>query len=77
MRKKNLAVLVVAVIAALTVQAAAASGRHHTRTKVRTVASEGWRNSHAYYAAPSDAPVPSSYWSNADEAAMTSGLAGH
>jgi hypothetical protein len=76
MRKKILTVFVVPLIAVLTVQAAAASGRHHTRTKARAVASERLRNSNAYYAAPSDTQGPS-YLSNLDEGAMSSGLAGH
>jgi hypothetical protein len=46
MRKKILAVLAVPLIAALTAQAAAASAHH------RVVASERWRNSNAYFAAP-------------------------
>jgi hypothetical protein len=76
MRKEILTVFVVPLITALTVQAAAASERHHTRTKDRAVASERLRNSNAYYAAPSDTPLPS-YWSNVDEGAMSSGPAGH
>jgi hypothetical protein len=55
MRKKILTVFVVPLITALTVQAAAASERHHTRTKASAVASERLRNSNAHYAAPSDA----------------------
>jgi hypothetical protein len=76
MRKKILTAFVVPLVAALTVQAAAASERHHTRTKAGMAASERLRNSNAYCAAPSNAPVPS-YWSNVDEGAMSSGLAGH
>ena len=76
MRKRILTVLVVPLIAALTAQAAAASEHHHARTKGRVVASQQWRNSNAYYAAPSDTPLPS-YWSNVDEGAMSSGPAGH
>ena len=75
MRKTILTVVSASVIAALTAQAAAASEQHHTRTKGRTVASEQWRNSNAY-AAPRDIAVPS-YWSNLDEGAMSSGMAGH
>ena len=57
MRKKILTMLVVPLVAALTAQAAAASG-YHTRTKAGTVASEQFRNSNAY--APSrDIAVPS------------------
>jgi hypothetical protein len=76
MRKKILTVFFVPLIAALTVQAAAASERHHARTKAPAVASERLLNSNALYAAPGDYPVPS-YWSNRDEGAMTSGPAGH
>jgi hypothetical protein len=46
MRKKILTVLVVPLFAALTAQAAAASAHH------RVVASERWRNSNAFFAAP-------------------------
>ena len=74
MRKKILTVLIVPVIAALTAQAAAASEHHYTRTKGRAVASQQWRNSNAYYAAPG-AYSTSSYWSNRDEGAMSG--AGH
>jgi hypothetical protein len=76
MRKKILTAFVVPLITALTVQAAAASERHHGPAKARAVASERLRNSNAYYAAPSHTRVPS-YWSNVDEGAMSSGLAGH
>jgi hypothetical protein len=55
MRKTILAVLV-PVIAAFTVQAAAAAQHHHARTKGRAVASERFRNSNAY-AAPGDVGV--------------------
>jgi hypothetical protein len=75
MRKAILTVVSASVIATLTAQAAAASEHHHTRTKGGTVASEQWRNSNAY-AAPRDISVPS-YWSNLDEGAMSSGMAGH
>lgn len=76
MRKKILTVFFVPLLAALTVQAAAASQRHHVRTKAAAVACEQVRNSNAYFAAPGDYPVPS-YWSNEAEGAMTSGIAGH
>jgi hypothetical protein len=87
MRKKIITVFVLPLIAALAVQAAAASERHHRLTKARVVASERLRNSNAYFAAPRNHPVPSywaapgddsvpSYWSNVDEGAMTSGPAG-
>jgi len=75
MRNKILTVLGASLIAVFTVQAAAASGRHHTQTKGRAVASEQFRNSNAY-AAPDKIAVPS-YWSDEAEGAMTSGIAGH
>jgi hypothetical protein len=58
MRKKILTVLVIPLVAALTAQAAAASGYHHTRTKAGAVASEQFRNSNAYAPSP-DIAVPS------------------
>jgi hypothetical protein len=76
MRKRILTVLVVPLIAALTAQAAAASEHHHARTKGRVVASQQWRNSNAYYAAPGHIAVPSRF-SAEDEGAMSSGMAGH
>jgi hypothetical protein len=75
MRKKTLTVLVVPLIAALTAQAAAASERHHTRTKGRAVAYEQLLNSNAY-AARGDIAVPS-YWQNYANGEMASGPAGH
>jgi hypothetical protein len=74
-RKKILTVLVVPLIAALTAQAAAAE-HHHKRTKDRAVAIERFRNSNAY-AAPRGNTAVRSYFPAEDEAAMTSGLAGH
>ena len=75
MRKRILTVLVVPLIAALTAQAAAAEHRH-MRTKDRAVAIERFRNSNAY-AAPRGNIAVRSYLPAEDEAAMTSGLAGH
>jgi hypothetical protein len=74
-QKQILTVLVVPLIAALTAQAAAAE-RHHMRTKDRAVAIERFRNSNAY-AAPRGNIAVRSYLPAEDEAAMTSGLAGH
>ena len=58
----------VVVIAGLTAQAAAASGNHHARTKVRPVASEKFRNSNAYaapsYPSVSDYNAEQSYFTN-------------
>ncbi|MDB4871042.1 MAG: hypothetical protein JWL97_2046 [Gemmatimonadales bacterium] len=75
MRKKTLTVLAVPLIAALTAQAAAAE-HHHMRTKDRAVAIERFRNSNAY-AAPRGNIAVRSYLPSEDEAAMTSGPAGH
>jgi hypothetical protein len=75
MRKETRTVLVVSLLGALTVQAAAASEHHHTRTKGHAVADEQLLNSNAY-AARGDIAVPS-YWRYYDEGAMTSGIAGH
>jgi hypothetical protein len=75
MQKTFLTVFGATLIAALTAQAAAASERHHARTKGHTVAREQWRNSKAY-AAPGDIAAQS-YWSSLGEGAMASGLAGH
>jgi len=74
-RKKILTVLVVPLVAALTAQAAAAEHRH-MRTKDRAVAIERFRNSNAY-AAPRGNIAVRSHLPDYDEAAMTSGLAGH
>ena len=75
MQKKILTVLFIPLIAALTVQATAASEYRHTRTKDRAVASEQLRNSNAY-AAPDDIALQSNR-TDYDEGAMTSGIAGH
>jgi hypothetical protein len=75
MRKTILTVLVVPLIAALTAQATAAAQHHHTRTKVRAVASEQFRNGNAC-AAPGNIAVQPD-WADYAEGAMTSGLAGH
>jgi hypothetical protein len=87
MRKRFLGVFVVPLLAALTLQAAAASEHHHARMKARAVAGDQIRNSNAYFVAPDYYPIlvapgyypppPGSYLSNLDEGAMTSGLAGH
>jgi hypothetical protein len=74
-QKQILTVLVVPLIAALTAQAAAAE-HHHMRTKDRAVAIERFRNSNAY-AAPRGYFAVRSYLPNYNEAAMTSGPAGH
>ena len=76
MRKKILTLLFVPLLAALTLQAAAASQRHPVRTKAPLAASERVRNSNAFYAEPGEYPAPS-YWSGVADGAMGSGLAGH
>jgi hypothetical protein len=78
MRKKILTVLVVPLIAALTVQAAAASERHHTRKKNWPVASEQFRNAYDSnaYIAPGYSARPSRL-QELDEGEMASGPAGH
>jgi hypothetical protein len=48
MRMKILMAFVVPLVAALTMQAAAASEHHHTRMKARAVPTEQWWNSYAY-----------------------------
>ena len=68
MRKKTLTALVVALISALTVQAAAASEHHHSRAKSRGAAWAQMRNSNAYdargYPAGSDFKAEQSYFTN-------------
>jgi hypothetical protein len=67
MRKKTLTALVVALISALTVQAAAASEHHHSRAKSRAAAWAQMRNSNAYAApgpAGSDFKAEQSYFTN-------------
>jgi len=73
--KKLITALVVPLIAALTVQAAAASERHHTRTKSCPVASEQLLNSDAYDA-HGDVAAAESYWQNYADGMMASGPAG-
>jgi hypothetical protein len=75
MQKKLITALVVPLIAALTVQAAAASERHHTRTKSCPVASEQLLNSNAYDA-HGDVAAAESYWQNYADGMMASGPAG-
>jgi hypothetical protein len=75
MRKKILTVLFVPLIAALAAQTAAASERHHTRTKDRAAACEQLRNSNAY--AASGGIAVQSNWSDYANGAMASGIAGH
>jgi hypothetical protein len=50
MRKTILTILGASLVAALTVQAAAASGTHHNRRLERAPAGEQFRNSNAYAA---------------------------
>jgi hypothetical protein len=75
MRKTILTLLSVPLIAALIAQAAAASERHHARTKDRAVASEQFRNSNAYV--PPDNIAVQSDLQDYANGAMASGIAGH
>ncbi len=75
---RKIIILVIPLIAALTAQAAAASERHHARTKGRAVVSEQFRNaydSNAYFA-PGYSAGPSRL-QKLDNGAMASGPAGH
>ena len=74
MQKTFLTVLGATLIAATTVQMAAAS-EHHAR-KAHATAIQHFRNSNAY-AAPGDTAAQSPYVSNLAEGAQTSGPAGH
>ena len=76
MRKTILAAVGASMIAALTMQAAAAApGHHRTRTNHRAVATEQFRNSNNAYAAPSSTAAQPG-WSGYD-GAMGSGMVGH
>ena len=75
MQRKFLTILFIPLVAAITVQAAAASEHHHMRAKNRGVISEQVRNSNAY-------AVPAGMAAQTDlpdyaNGAMASGLAGH
>ena len=58
MRKTILTILGASLIAALTVQVAAAAEHHHTQKAVRAPASAQFRNSNAYAAPAYDAAQP-------------------
>jgi hypothetical protein len=75
MQKKFLTVLFIPLVAALTMQAAAASEHHYTRAKDRAAIGEQFRNSNAYDAA-GDIALPARA-ADYDEGAMASGPAGH
>jgi hypothetical protein len=75
MQKKFLTILFIPLIAAITVQAAAASEHHHTRAKNRAVISEQLRNSNAY-AVPAGVATQTDMPDYAN-GAMASGIAGH
>jgi hypothetical protein len=79
MRKKLLMAFVVPLVAALTMQAAAASERHHTRVKARAVPTEQWWNSYAYDAPGygGNAYESPGYLAGEDEGVMSAGMAGH
>ena len=81
MRKKAITMFAVSLIAALAIQAAAASEHHRTRAKASLIATERFRNSKAYFAPP-DYSMPSyssapSYSPNVYDGAQGSGIAGH
>ena len=73
MRKIILTILATSLIAASTVQMAAATERHHGRISNRSVMSEQVRNSNAYAEPTYMQPDASSL----AEGAMASGIAGH
>jgi hypothetical protein len=73
MRNTILSMLIVALAVVLTAQTAAASERHHARTRDRAVAIKQFRDSNAYVAPAPIAAQP--YWSGYDGAAG-SGTAG-
>jgi hypothetical protein len=76
MQKKFLTVLFIPLVAALTMQAAAAASEHHyTRAKDRAAIGEQFRNSNAYDVA-GDIALPARA-ADYDEGAMASGPAGH
>jgi len=74
MQNAILSTLVVSLAAVLMAQTAAASERHHARTRDRAVATRQFRDSNAYLAPAPIAAQP--YWSGYDGAAG-SGMAGH
>jgi hypothetical protein len=73
MRNTILSMLIVALAVVLAAQTAAASERHHARTRDRAVAIKQFRDSNAYVAPAPIAAQP--YWSGYDGAAG-SGTAG-
>jgi hypothetical protein len=77
MRTTILKVIGAALIVSSTCQMAAGA-EHHARGHRATAAEqEQFRNSNDYYAAPDGFAGRSRGWSEQDEAAMTSGIAGH
>jgi hypothetical protein len=76
MRTTILKVIGAALLVSSTVQMAAATEHHARRHRATAVEQEQFRNSNAYYAAPDNFAVRSRVGSE-DEAAMTSGIAGH
>jgi hypothetical protein len=84
MRTKILGVMGAALLVSSTVQMAAAAEHHVRRDRAPAIEQEQFRDSNAYYAAPDFYAAPDSFavrpyrWLNEqDEAAMTSGIAGH
>lgn len=82
MRTTILKAIGAALIVSSTVQMAAAAEHHARRDRATEVQQEQFRNSNDYYAAP-DFRAPDSFamwpraWPEQDEAAMSSGTAGH
>lgn len=75
MRKIILTTLLTSLVAASTIQMAAAAERHHARSSNQPVVSEQVRNSNAYAEPAYTAVQP--HRSSLTEGAMTSGVAGH
>jgi hypothetical protein len=76
MRTTILKVIGAALLVSSTVQMAAAAEHHARRHHATAVEQEQFRNSNAYYAAPDHFSARSRVEAE-DEAAMTSGIAGH
>lgn len=74
MRTTILKVIGATLIAASTIQMAAAAEHHERKDRASTI--EQFRNSNAYYAGPEHYPVWAPAGSEQDESAMSSGIAG-
>ena len=80
MRTTILKAIGAALIVSSTVQMAAAAEHHARRDRATAVQQEQFRNSNDYYAAPYAAPGYFAVWRawpEQDQAAMSSGIAGH